>query len=327
MIEYGTFVSIQYRLHQVCSSVFVSQDWISSLSVASYDTLVFNDFRVTGPYSFQTLRTLCELVDSTLRITLDQSYSNQYVSISVAPAQLFQLQMTARSNQLMLSTKNSFMLSFSMIRNTIHNNGLFSSLQTNYREVVRNNDVFSFPLQYRGCSCALSPTCVDQSAIYQYSDGTELFSVPGFYTGCYVIESLLQSDLRCFHDQACINQLKTYLSSSMEVIALESVLPSRNSPNTTIDQLLDLLMVEQWDTIISYDRYYDACRPIQCSYSIVTNETAKPTAMKTEATYVYIAGIVVGVIGGSITILSLVIPRLVEFFVYGIRKREINAVS
>ena len=326
VINYGTFVTIQYRLHEVCSSIFVTQEWISSLSMASYDALVFNDFRVTASYSFQALRTLCELVGTTIGINLDQYYSNQYVSVFVAPAQLFLLQMSARLDQLILSTKNSFMLPFSMIRNTIHNNGLFSSLQTNYRQVVQNNNLFSFPLQYRGCSCALSPTCVDQSAIYQDSNGTQLFSVPGFYTGCYIIESLLQSDLRCFYDQACINQLKTYLSSSMEVTALYSALSSRNFPNTTINQLLDFLMVQQWDTSISYEGYYDACQPKQCSFSIGTNETVETTEMKTEV-ITYIVGIVIGVIGGSITILNLIIPRLVKFIVYSIQKREINAIS
>jgi hypothetical protein len=40
----------------------------------------------------------------------------------------------------------------------------------------------------------------------------------------------------------------------------------RFKPNSTMKSILDYLMVEQWITNISYEKYYKTCAPISCSY-------------------------------------------------------------
>jgi len=95
------------------------------------------------------------------------------------------------------------------------------------------------------------------------------------------------------------------------VTALDSLLASQYSLNSTIQQLLDHLLIEQWDTSIMYNNYYDACQPMQCTYSVETRNDA-----------IYIAAMLIGVVGGLIAILNLIIPRLVKFIVHAVRKRE-----
>ena len=148
-----------------------------------------------------------------------------------------------------------------MIQDTIQGDALFSGLHTNYKQVVQSGDVSSMAQNYDDCDCASSAKCVFQSAIYNYPNVTSLFNAPGFHTGCYVIESLPQSNLQCFFNQTCINKLKTYLPSNttMTVTALDPLLISRYSENTTIQQLLGQLMIEHWNSTIKYQNYYDAC--------------------------------------------------------------------
>jgi hypothetical protein len=57
-----------------------------------------------------------------------------------------------------------------------------------------------------------------------------LFEIPGFYTGCYIVESLLQSTLECFYDPQCIDKLQTYISvsSSINVTVLDASLHCDN---------------------------------------------------------------------------------------------------
>jgi hypothetical protein len=328
-IDYQKFFHIQYKLHEVCNSVFVTDNWISYLAMST-ETTIFNDFRSTGPYSFQALATFCDLVENTIKNNLIQFYSNQYVSTSVTPSHLFQLQAISRIGQFRSLTTSSFLLSLEMIRGTIQSNALFSGLQTNYRQFVQNGDVLSSAQDYNGCSCAFSSSCINQSAIYSYPNATRLFNVPGFYTGCYVIESLLQSDLQCFYNQTCINALQAYLpsSSSMKVTALNSSLPSEYSEKTTIKELLNSLMLEQWSSSALYNSYYDECQPIQCTYNMETVETLKTIEMvETRNDALYIAAMLIGVVGGLIAILQLIAPQLAKFIVYGIRKCESRDIS
>jgi hypothetical protein len=212
------------------------------------------DFRSTSPSSFQDLAMFCNSIQATIVDNLSRFYFNQYVSVFVTPFTYFSYQIESSIEQFISSTINSFLLSLSMIRGTIQGNALFSGLQSNCKQMVDNRDVSLLAQNYYGCDCASSAACVFQSAIYNYPNVTSLFNIPGFYTGCYVIESLLQSNLQCFFNQTCINILQTYLSSStpMQVTAFDSLLASQYSLNSTIQQLLDHLIIEQWDTSIMY---------------------------------------------------------------------------
>ncbi|CAF1545316.1 unnamed protein product [Adineta steineri] len=218
-ISYNTFISIEYTFHQICTSVFISQDWIDYLS-KSYGSngVHMHDFRDTSPFTFQALSTLCDLINQTVSIRLSQFNSSQYVSASVTSSDVFKSQAQSLIDQFRLSATNDFLLSLTTIRNTTQSNALFSGLQTNYYFITQNDTKWPdpYPVAYGNCTCSYSPKCIAQSGIYNYPDPTILFSVPGIYIGCYVIESLLQSDLRCFYNQTCIDQLQAhFLSTSL----------------------------------------------------------------------------------------------------------------
>ncbi|CAF1308194.1 unnamed protein product [Adineta steineri] len=292
-INYENFIHIQYKLHQVCHSDFVTQKWIDYLATSYGDnTPKYADFRVTGTSTFQAVSAFCTLVNQTISNSLTQFYSSQYVSASVTPSNLFQLQTEAFISQFKSSTTNQFLLSLSMIRKTTQSNALLPGQLSNFRFSMDQKISFLayYPRSYGNCTCSSSAACVTQSTIYELLNDTTLFSLSGFYTGCYIIESLLQSNLQCFYNQTCINKLQSYFqtSSFMNVTALNISSSVQFFENSTIADVLDQLMVEEWFNSSIYENYYSECRPSGCSYTVTTRNSA-----------IYIITTLIGLVGGA----------------------------
>jgi hypothetical protein len=210
---------------------------------------------------------------------------------------------------------NSFLLSLSMIRDTTQANALFSALQTNYKLTFATDctSLLTQVMDYDGCPCFSSATCTTRSSIFDHLAQKSLFDVPGLRTGCYLIESLLQSTLECFYSQTCIDTLESYLTvcSSMPVIALNASLSRRYSINSTVKELVENLMIEKWNASPTYERYYNECHPTQCTYTVETRNDL-----------IYIFTTLFGITGGLTTVLELIVPRLVKFIMYCIQKTE-----
>jgi hypothetical protein len=197
-----------------------------------------------------------------------------------------------------------------MIHDTTEANALLSGLQTNYYLTVNiDNDVMISPVIYHGCSCGFSDKCVNPTFIYDYPNSTSLFDVPDFYVGCYMIEAVLQSSLKCFYNQSCINKLKFYISSSvsMTVVALNESVPSLYSVNSTIKELVNDLMIEGWNGSTMYETYYSECQPTLCSYIVEARNNI-----------VHIITTLFGIAGGLSTALNFIVP----WFVKLIRKKR-----
>ncbi|CAF3532484.1 unnamed protein product [Adineta steineri] len=340
-INYEKFIEIQYTLHQVCYSDFVTQNWIDYLGITqewidylaiyeSYEEYEYfekygyyeyygnyepnpTDFRFTSTFTFQTMSTFCTLVNQTISNSLIQFYSNQYVSAFVTPSNVFKLQTKAFISQFKSTTATGFLLSLAMIRNTTQSNALLSGQLNNFGLIaLSTSDSNAYSLSYGNCTCTSSATCISQSSIYDSGSGYGiLFTIPGLYTGCYIIESLLQSDLQCFYNQTCINKLQSYFQgpSLMNVTALDTSMSSQFLENSTIGDILDQLMVEEWINSSMYENYYSECKPSYCSYTVRTRNSA-----------IYIITTLIGLVGGLITVLKLMVPYLVKFIMLCIKK-------
>ncbi|CAF4173996.1 unnamed protein product, partial [Adineta steineri] len=268
------------------------------------------NFQWTASNAFQALHAFCDLIESTINNSLIQFNSSQYITASIASSELFQLQARSFVKQFISSTTNTFVLSLNTIRNSTHGEGLLSGLLTNYvitvgTSISKEPIVLGAPVVYSKCSCALSSTCIAQSSFLNSLSNMDSFDVPGFYTGCYVIEALLQSTLQCFYDQTCIDQLQIYLSPPvpMDVTALDSSLPSQYFDDSTIEDLLNNLMIEEWNSTQLYDQYYNKCQPIECTYTIETRNSV-----------IYIITTIFGIFGGLITVLRCIVPQVVKIF-------------
>ncbi len=315
-INYDKFLHVEYTFHQVCNSIFLNEIWLQFIRPRRFHPIdldtIKSDFQETGQYAFQALKTFCELINRTISNSQVEFYSNQYISASVIPEDVFELETKLLAEGFRSLVTNAFSLSLLMIRNTTQANALLSALQTNYflqRSSKNTNFLGASDMTYDNCSCSSSAECASQSVIHDYSDPAVLFDVPDFYVGCYPIETFLKSTLKCFYNQSCIDQIKSYIAPDAELsfISLNVSSPSRYSVNSTIQELVDDLMIEEWNASTMYERYYNACQPTQCTYQIQTRHDI-----------IYIVTTLFGVAGGLTTALKLIAPRLVKL----VRKRR-----
>ncbi|CAF1538737.1 unnamed protein product, partial [Adineta steineri] len=86
----------------------------------------------------------------------------------------------------------------------------------------------------------------------------------------------------------------------MNVSALDKLLLVRFMENSTVQEMMDELMIETWNSSIMYESYYNECQPSQCSYTVDTKNDA-----------IYIITTLIGLVGGLITVLKLMVPRIV----------------
>ncbi|UJR34541.1 hypothetical protein I4U23_027318 [Adineta vaga] len=307
-INYDVFIQLNYTIHQICHSIFVTQNWIDYLAPYSGRLNVTpSDFRAIGTFVFQALRGFCNIANELISNRLIEFYSTQYVTASVVSRQVFESQTESFITQFISTMTNDFVLSLSTIRYTTQANALLSAEISNYLLSMAYLEGGTIPHGYGNGSCSSSGEWVDPFTFVDFPNNTILFTVPGFYIGCYLIDSLLQSDLRCFYDQMCINQLQSYLNltSPMNLTALDKSLLIRFKDNSTINELLNDLMVEKWISPKMFEDYYNKCNPAECVYTI-----------KTKNSIIYIITTIIGLIGGLTTALKLIVPRVVQLIAF-----------
>jgi hypothetical protein len=306
-IKYEKFLRINYTLHQLCSSTFVTNDWIAYLAQNRLHEIKYlKSFQSVGTYIFQALKALCQSTNRTISDSLSRVYLNEYATLNVISETLLQSQSQILMEQFISSTSNAFLSLLQTLRDTTQANTLMSALQTNYFFLIDDGDnQTSITPQDYNCSCMSSPACIEPLAIYGDDNLTVIFTVPGLHLGCFIVQGVLQSTLECFYNQTCIDTLQSYIISSTEmynVSCLDSSLSSRYNETSTIQELVNQLMVEKWNLSSTYENYYKECQPIKCTYSYVTKNDV-----------LYIATTILSLIGGLATVLKFVIPQLVKF--------------
>ena len=93
---------------------------------------------------------------------------------------------------------------------------------------------------------------------------------------------------------------------------------SRFLLNTTINELIKNVFIEQLKTTINYSRYYERCSPSMCSYTYIEH-----------IDLVYTITFLIGLQGGLSIVLKWLSPKLVRIFysIYRYRKRRIHVVE
>ncbi|CAF4413578.1 unnamed protein product, partial [Didymodactylos carnosus] len=217
----------------------------------------------------------------------------------------------------MTTIPNSARLPWSRLKDRLQVLNFFSDIaktiahDTNYALAHADYDsdsLFVLECVYNSvCSCAQSPLCVEEAGIYQNVNGRLqiIFNISNFYTGCYVVEALLQSNLAYFYNQTSVTELQSYLdlgnnSEKFNVIALDLSIPSNYAPTTTIGDLLNMLMIEDWNLQTSYESCFNVCQPLSCTYTYSGHNGL-----------IYVVTTTFGLIGGIATVLFFLVPLIV----------------
>lgn len=314
-IEYKMLMNIHRSLHPICNSTFITDEWIMTIA-KPIDSLRVDDFRLLGPFVFQALRSLCELSQASIAIYLAQLYSAKFVSATVLPEYLFYARIKEIIDEFILSTTNNFLLSLRKISNTTQANAILSAIRTNYYlyQYEQSKYIVSMWMPYdNGCHCGSSSKCITQSSIYEAYSVSSRWDVPGFYAGCFVLEALRQSDLRCLHNETCLQQLDVRLHPNRTMMVTSQILNHSKhfAPTSTVDNLINEMLVDRWGWDFSYDVYYDLCRPSTCFYKIIKRND-----------FVSIIAIMLGLVGGLSKSLKFMVPRLVRLIMKHLQCRR-----
>jgi hypothetical protein len=81
---------------------------------------------------------------------------------------------------------------------------------------------------------------------------------------------------------------------------LNESIPSQYQKNSTVESILNQLMVEKWVSNITYEHYYAQCAPSSCSYSYIQRRSTLD-----------VFTLFFGVYGGLVIIMNVVALLLV----------------
>jgi hypothetical protein len=247
-------------------------------------------------------------------------YLNTLLSPQLLSESVLRSQIQASIDQFQLTAPNTFKAQLRLVEQMTINNRLQSGLQTNSVYEYQNTpsgvviDALTIDIkQVDGswCSCE-TDYCINAfSRIFNifgaktpFVFGNIQWVIPGMSAGCLPVTSILSSTLKCFYDETCLNKLISYFSTNENFTALTLIEQSQYSPNSTVQSMVDKLMLEDLMRNISYDNYYSQCAPKSCTYSKVSRHN-----------FVFILTKLIYLLAGLTLILRLVIPpsiRLIQ---------------
>ncbi|CAF4132192.1 unnamed protein product, partial [Adineta steineri] len=332
-IPYETFISLSPNFHQVCSSGFVNDAWITLLSLTRNG--LYNNWPTRAVHQFRLLSTMCELVNETVIDAVERFIIRSLVTFNVLTETDFIIQSNTTVNQFIQST----IINFALLLDTIH---LFLQVDQpfkvpdylppsllyekatdlyqpdSWKLIFSLTGMFNTNGIFNNCMCAINPYCQRQSGLYNWVNTSvyiTTYAIPGSIDGCYALDSFLLSTLECFYSNSdCLSILLNYMNTSYNTVDTEipwfSPEPLKYDPlsnhflsNTSLSDITKEMMIEQWNYQASFNLYYKTCAPNYCTYSY------------TARTYNYIGVItkIISTIGGLIVALRFITPHMVNF--------------
>ena len=264
---------------------------------------------------FNILKTFCENAQDTIVDARQAFLQTKYISIQLIDENYFLNEISSTIDNWKTNTNNRYGRIVQLIRETNQGNKLINfQYNTNFLLNQTVNQFYYKSLNYSNCSCDLYGSCSMPISYTPPSAFGSLgvlvpFEIPNFLTGCFPVESLLQSTLQCFTDQTCLNSLLQKLAATIRILDIPirmnfSILYiSNQKQNQTIESIVQELMVDFWTENISYSTYYNTCSPT-CTY-----ETLRQRNILTIVTTI------ISVLGGLATIFEifmLIFIRLIE---------------
>ena len=295
-IPYTNFLTFQYAEHQSCSSDFVGPYFQGYLSLV-------DDKRVQQlRTSFQLLGRLCQLAQNTIENQLGQLRTRM-------------LSQKLIINQNTLDSQANLFVNRQIISATQAK--LWNVLQTVRGMTVLNDfltatDIHgpSFLLLHIAWTDAFLPfkKYCSNTSDYYFQHINITITLDGFFTNCYVVESLLGgATLAPFFNQTIVDQLwsaihiHSNLNGSLQLRALEASSLQKFKINTTIETIVYELFLENWTATIDYRTYFQQCAPSTCSY---TYEGIQP--------FLTIVLAIIGLVGGVTKIFRGFVPLAVS---------------
>jgi hypothetical protein len=255
-ILYKVFSSMTIEYHQVCSSMFVSDQWIKYLFNSHIGKWYQRDYRLLASSHFQMLSSLCIHVSKTVDNGVDDFLSESFLTQVVLASEILDSILEEKRKFLQQSTENGIRQLLQLIRSTTLANQFQNALQTSKRAFMfAPNYQYSYVVvtgtsflnsNETTCSCYTEANCSMPSGFFPTYrilfgsfrwDTTISDNLTGIVLGCYMIESVLQSKLECFFDASCLQLVLSYFSADER----PSVNPSKQVRHNLHQTLLSKL--------------------------------------------------------------------------------------
>ncbi|UJR29678.1 hypothetical protein I4U23_017226 [Adineta vaga] len=323
---YDNYVTIQSRLHQICSSTFISNEWRNNLTmnlISNLSIYDLKDYRRFLSAHLQYLTGLCELVNKSVNTSIHQLLSSLFITTKLQTEIVFHTRINSLIEQSKSNAPKIFSRLFDLVRSINHGNRIVSTYGTNFDYIAPFNEIddyfaYTYDMIYdNNCSCTLYQNCTSQANFIKINS-SEMFLIKGLKIGCTPSESFHASTLECFYDSLCINSIEQYMNSINSSSSLSTSTISRFSINTTINELIDKLFIEEWIISINYSLYFQKCLPLFCSYTYIQ-----------QFNLLYAIAFVLGIQSGLTIILKWICPQIVRILakIYHYRKRRVNTVQ
>ncbi|CAF1459507.1 unnamed protein product, partial [Adineta steineri] len=336
-IPFQKFVTWSPRLHQLCTSDFITENWISLVSLTQLGWLGWDEtnwFGFSGTH-FRFLSTLCQLANKTVTDAIHRFDIQSFITLNVTTETSFNIQLDIIVNEFAQSFITNFDLLIQTVQlltqtdqpYTIDRNAVLFYLTT--QDEISGAQYARVGFQFTGptnaetksipCICATDPHC--QTPVFDpvnttiLSTAHQFSEVIGTMQSCYVVDSVLLSTLECYYLHSCVSILYKFINdifndldsgiSYFDVnILVNDSASSRFSPNTSLSTIVKALLVEEWNPVFSFDQYYEQCAPSKCTYSQEVRTTDFLGVI------IFVISIIGGLIAGVRLIASLLIKMI-----------------
>ena len=291
-IPYHVFVTELYVnfFHQACSTRVVYLGISYGEAGIEGTTFIYGkQFKSWKGFFVDSLAQLCALAQDSVNNSIAAFSTSTILVNQVMSHVQFMTEINEVIYRFQRKTAISFGRTLDLIRTTIQGNALTDLYSSSWTFVVADKDkgnnvsFLTVPITYNltdantTCSCATSRSCATPAQVLN-GDGTTNLTIEGLVFGCYILETVLQSSLSCFHSLACINgfrrvasrysprSLERYHNRTGNAIELNASL-SRFHMHDKIETIAHEMFIESWISNVSYERFFNSCAPRYCIYS------------------------------------------------------------
>ena len=336
-IPYSEFTQINPTYHQLCSSDFTTTQWIGYLfgdtnysnpylfaapfsdssadAISIYDQL---DFRTLSIPQFYFLAQLCQFSEETVQAAIVDFGKRTFIHSQLMSLSTLNIEFRKIVDEFRSQVPLGILRQHELIIGLTQADALQSNYETNwvYHAIQTGSGfnlasvVYVSPRHFNECNCGTSSDCKELSEM-RSKNGTILMTIPGFYVGCLPSQALLQSSMECFYIQTCVDQILSHIDYNQYSLTFKSLNtsePSQYPPQTSIEEMFKNLFVEQWNSEVSYEKYYHQCEPVYCQYQHIERYIVTSLTKLT------------GLVGGLNLGFRLITPVIVKLFLLGKHK-------
>ncbi|CAF1661282.1 unnamed protein product, partial [Adineta ricciae] len=335
-MSYNTFVTSNISSHAVCSSVFVSREWIEAMYIEDASRYAAMDFRTTAKSQFDLLAALCTASKDAVSQALQNMDNQELVTVQLLAAKDVQSEVRANVDFILTMALSQVTSILNFLQVLYRSNTLVSALNTNSLIIFHDMSALGSPsrilmgsLYYSNITFDFNDTAFELSCSYKnpsvpagifampdpIEEGSRAFwfNVPlyrelfvfamidGFFGGCTPLDALLASTLDCLYNLECLNILPAYFPRLNQTNHLwNNKLPPTQRRNVSVKNLIESFFIENQSSEVNYKNYFDRCDPSFCTYTTTD-----------QVNFSYIITLLISLYGGLTAILRLIAPFLV----------------